>query len=130
MEISIGVLGHRGGAKRRCRAERSRLRRSGHPTTRPLFAGRGNFLEYRQGEVRLSPVLPAKGLKARCVLGELAVAYVRRGPPGRMGRTTVLRILHGSKHPVLGASARRPILVLHAATSDGTFGEFTFHALG
>jgi hypothetical protein len=28
-------------------------------------------------------------------------------------------ILHGSKHLVLGASARRPILVYKAATSEG-----------
>ena len=35
-----------------------------------------------------------------------------------MGRTTVLITLHGSKHPVLGASARRPILVYQAATSE------------
>jgi hypothetical protein len=35
-----------------------------------------------------------------------------------MGRTTVLVTLHGSKHPVLGASARRPILVYQAATSE------------
>jgi hypothetical protein len=35
-----------------------------------------------------------------------------------MGRTTVLIILHGSKDPVLGASARRPILVYQAATSE------------
>jgi hypothetical protein len=35
-----------------------------------------------------------------------------------MGRTTVLIILHGSKQPVLGASARRPILVYQAATSE------------
>jgi hypothetical protein len=35
-----------------------------------------------------------------------------------MGRTTVLIILHGSKHSVLGASARRPILVYQAATSE------------
>jgi hypothetical protein len=34
-----------------------------------------------------------------------------------MGRTTVLITLHDSKHPVLGASARRPILVYQAATS-------------
>ena len=35
-----------------------------------------------------------------------------------MGRTTVLITHHGSKHPVLGASARRPILVYQAATSE------------
>jgi hypothetical protein len=35
-----------------------------------------------------------------------------------MGRTTVLITLHGSKHPVLGASARRPILVYQAATPE------------
>ena len=28
-------------------------------------------------------------------------------------------IFHGSKHPVSGASARRPILVYKAATSEG-----------
>src|SRR5215218_7784468 len=32
---------------------------------------------------------------------------------------TALIILHGSKHSVLGASARRPILVYKAATSGG-----------
>jgi hypothetical protein len=47
-----------------------------------------------------------------------------------MGRKTALIILHGSKHSVLGASARRPILVYKAATSEGKFGECTFHALG
>jgi hypothetical protein len=35
-----------------------------------------------------------------------------------MGRTTVLITLHGSKHQVLGASARRPILVYQAAPSE------------
>jgi hypothetical protein len=35
-----------------------------------------------------------------------------------MGRTAVLITHHGSKHPVLGASARRPILVYQAATSE------------
>jgi hypothetical protein len=35
-----------------------------------------------------------------------------------MGGTTVLITLHGSKHQVLGASARRPILVYQAATSE------------
>jgi hypothetical protein len=35
-----------------------------------------------------------------------------------MGRTTVLLTLHGSKHQILGASARRPILVYQAATSE------------
>jgi hypothetical protein len=35
-----------------------------------------------------------------------------------MGNTTVLITLHGSKHLVLGASARRPILVYQAATSE------------
>jgi hypothetical protein len=35
-----------------------------------------------------------------------------------MGSTTVLITLHGSKHLVLGASARRPILVYQAATSE------------
>jgi hypothetical protein len=35
-----------------------------------------------------------------------------------MGRTTVLMTLHDSKHQVLGASARRPILVYQAATSE------------
>jgi hypothetical protein len=35
-----------------------------------------------------------------------------------MGRTTVLITLHGSKHQVLGASARRPILVYQAVTSE------------
>jgi hypothetical protein len=35
-----------------------------------------------------------------------------------MGRTTVLIILHGSKHPVLGASTRRTILVYQAANSE------------
>jgi hypothetical protein len=46
------------------------------------------------------------------------LAYIRKGPPGRMGRTTVLITLHGSKHQVLGASARRPILVYQAAPSE------------
>ncbi len=32
---------------------------------------------------------------------------------------TALIILHGSKHLVLGASARRPILVYKVATSQG-----------
>jgi hypothetical protein len=36
-----------------------------------------------------------------------------------MGRTTVPITFHGSKHPVLGASTRRPILVYQAATSEG-----------
>jgi hypothetical protein len=66
-------------------------------------------------------------MKARYVRRVLAVAYedehdlayIRKGPPGRMGRTTALIILHGSKHSVLGASARRPILVYQAATSEG-----------
>ena len=44
-----------------------------------------------------------------------------------MGRTTVLITLHGSKHPVLGASARRPILVYQAATSEEELLEFTFY---
>ena len=35
-----------------------------------------------------------------------------------MGRTTVLITLHGSKHQVLGASARRPILVYQAANFE------------
>jgi hypothetical protein len=35
-----------------------------------------------------------------------------------MGRTTVLITLRGSKHPVLGASARRLILVYQAANSE------------
>src|SRR5215210_6350000 len=36
-----------------------------------------------------------------------------------MGRKAALMILYGSKHPVSGASARRPILVYKAATSEG-----------
>jgi hypothetical protein len=35
-----------------------------------------------------------------------------------MGRTTVLITLHASEQPVLGASARRPILVYQTATSE------------
>jgi hypothetical protein len=35
-----------------------------------------------------------------------------------MGRTTVLITLHGSEQTVLGASARRPILVYQAANSE------------
>ena len=35
-----------------------------------------------------------------------------------MARKTVLLILHGSKHSVLGASARRPILGYKVATSE------------
>jgi hypothetical protein len=35
-----------------------------------------------------------------------------------MGRTTVLITLHGSEQTVLDASARRPILVYQAATSE------------
>jgi hypothetical protein len=46
-----------------------------------------------------------------------------------MGRTTVPIILHGSKHSVLGASARRPILVYQAATSEGELRRISFHAL-
>src|SRR5215212_11060750 len=78
-------------------------------------------------ELRLSPVLPDQGMQPRYVQRLLAVAYEvehdlackRKGPPGRMGRKTALIILHGSKHSVLGASARRPVLVYKAATSEG-----------
>src|SRR5215212_9956435 len=66
-------------------------------------------------------------MQARCVQRALAVAHqaehdlarIRKGPPGRMGRKAALMILHCSKHSVLGASARRPILVYKAATSEG-----------
>ena len=86
-----------------------------------------NFSELRACELRLSPVLPDQGMQSRYVRRVLAVAYevghglacIRKGPPGRMGRKTALIILHGSKHSVSGASARRPILVYKAATSEG-----------
>src|SRR5215212_914063 len=75
----------------------------------------------------LSPVLLDQGMQARCVQRALAVAHeaehvlarIRKGPPGRLGRKAALMILHGSKHPVSGASARRPILVYKAATYEG-----------
>ena len=66
-------------------------------------------------------------MQARCVQRALAVAHeaehdlarIRKGPPGRLGRKAALMIFHGSKHPVSGASARRPILVYKAATYEG-----------